>query len=249
MNADITVVCSAWHKQKDLELFYGQHRRSLINQTIPVKVIYVADGGLDLPNDHPMVEVVRVPRGITTAQAFNVALALTETEFFCALNLDDYFFTDALEFQVGALKERGADVVFGDWEIRFTKEADTDRTSGFLEDYTPCKNWPPEEAPRLRLGSGDRTRGTWGPAPVFRTQAVREACGYARQFGDGTPVRTIIDYILWQRLLRLGKQVMAAGRVFGTYYSSPSTQQEFRGDGPDPVGREHQLFDQHGALV
>ena len=249
MKAEITVVCSAWHKQAHLDLFYAQHRHALLAQTIPVRVIYVADGGLELPNDHPMIEVVRVSRGITTAQAFNMALAITETDFFCALNLDDYFFTDALEFQVMSLKERGTDVIFGDWEIRFTKEADTDRTSGYLEDYTPCANWPPEEAPKLRLGSGDRSRGTWGPAPVFRTQAVREACGYARQFGNGQPIRTIIDYILWQRILKLGKQVMAAQRVFGTYYSNPSTQQEFRGDGPDPVAREHQLFNQFGALV
>jgi hypothetical protein len=244
---EITVVCSAWHKQKNLLQFHRQHLQCLLDQTVPVRVIYVADGDLELQVDHPLVDVVRVPWSISTAQAANVGLSLTDTEFFCMLNLDDYFFSDALALLTGVLKEHQADAAFGDWEIRFQPEAEISRTNRRLEDYQPCRTWPPERQPGLRLGNGDRRRTTWGPAPVFRTQAVREAYGFARQFGNGIPVRTIIDAILWHRLTALNKRVMVVERVLGTYYSNPADQQEFRGETANPAADEHQLFDQYGA--
>ena len=46
MSEDITVACSAWHKQKNLDLYLRQHYGALRHQTIPVKIIYICDGGL-----------------------------------------------------------------------------------------------------------------------------------------------------------------------------------------------------------
>ena len=81
MSEEVTVVCSAWHKQKNLDLYVRQHSRSLLEQTIPVKIIYVCDGGLVLDKPDPRVTVVTVSEGIKTAEAFNIGLALTNTPY------------------------------------------------------------------------------------------------------------------------------------------------------------------------
>jgi hypothetical protein len=248
MNEQITVVCSAWHKQKNLELYFRQHLDSLLNQTIPVKIIYICDGGLVLDARDPRVTMVTVSDGIRTAEAFNLGLALTNTPYFAVLNLDDFYFRNALELQVGAMKQLDADAFFGDWEIRFTREGETDRMCLGLEELKPCTSWPPENVPGLRLGNGDGHRGTWGPAPIFRTAALRELGGYPKWFGDGSPVPTIIDWIVWQRFLKAEKQVSRGAIVVGSYYSNPPSQQEFR-SGNNTVIAEHQRYEHFGAMV
>ena len=246
MNEEITVVCSAWHKQKHLDLYFRQHAQALLHQTIPVKIIYVSDGGSVLEAPDPRVTMVTVSAGIATAEAFNVGLALANTPFFATLNIDDFFFRNSLELQVGAMKQLELDAFFGDWEIRFTEEGDIDRPCQPLDAYMPCKNWPPEQEERLRLGNGDGHRGSWGPAPVFRTAALKELGGFPKTFGDGTPIPTIIDFIVWQRFLKAGKQVSRGAIVVGSYYSNPGTQQEFRGNS---IAVEHQRYEQYGAMV
>ena len=249
MTAELTIACSAWHKQKNLELYFQQHLRSLLEQSIPVKIVYICDGGLALEKPDPRVTIITVSDPIKTAQAFNIGLALADTPYFATLNLDDFFFRNALELQVGAMKQLGVDAFFGDWEIRFTKVGETDRMCFGLDELSPCKNWPPENKPGLRLGNGDGHRGTWGPAPVFRTAALKELGGYPKWFGDGSPVPTIIDWIVWQRFLKAQKQVSRGAIVVGSYYSNPETQQEFRSGGNDTVIAEHQRYEQFGALV
>lgn len=248
MSAEITVVCSAWHKQKNLELYVRQHSRSLLEQTIPVQIIYVCDGGLVLPKTDPRVTIVTVSEGIKTAEALNIGLALTNTPFFAALNLDDFYFRNALELHVGAMHQLEADAFYGDWEIRFAEEGDSGRLAFGLAELTPCSNWPPEPREGLRLGNGDGHRGTWGPAPVFRTAALRALGGYPKWFGDGSPIPTIIDFIVWQRFLKADKRVSRGAVVVGSYYSNPATQQEFR-SGHDTVTAEHQTYDLHGAQI
>jgi hypothetical protein len=248
MSAEVTVVCSAWHKQKNLDLYFQQHSRSLLNQTIPVDIIYVCDGGMQLAAPDPSVTMVTVSAGIRTAEALNIGLALTNTPYFAALNLDDFYFRNGLEVHVGALKQLGADAFFGDWEIRFTEEGDTERDAFDLSQLMPCRNWPPERGDGLRLGNGDGHRGTWGPAPVFKTAALKEAGGYPKWFGDGTPIPTIIDYIVWQRLLKARKNVSRGAIVLGSYYSNPESQQEFR-SGHDTVVSEHQRYESVGAQL
>lgn len=248
MSEEVTVVCSAWHKQKNLDLYFRQHSRSLLQQSIPVKIIYVCDGGLVLEKLDPSITIVTVSEGIKTAEALNIGLALTNTPFFAALNLDDFYFRNALELHVGGMQQLEADAFFGDWEIRFKQAGDTERFAFDLKELTPCRNWPPEALDGLRLGNGDGHRGTWGPAPVFRTSALKELGGYPKWFGDGAPVPTIIDYIVWQRFLKAGKRVTRGEIVVGSYYSNPASQQEFRG-GHDTVAGEHRHFDLHGALI
>lgn len=251
MEPQLTVACAAWHRQAHLDLFHRQHLRSLLAQTVDVRVIYVADGGLALPAaDDERVTVVSVDRDVTTAQALMTAVALTETEYFAALNLDDHYFTDAAAAHLDLLRSHDLDMVAGDWEIRHTPEAHTDRRCFDLAMLRPCPQWPPQPEPGQRLGSGDGSNGSFGPAPVFRTSALRRVGGYARQFGDGTPIKTIIDFILWDRLVRAGARFARLPLVVGTYYSNPATQQEFRGGaGLDPVIAEHQRYVEHGALI
>jgi hypothetical protein len=248
MNAEVTVVCSAWHKQKHLELYFRQHLRSLLSQTVPVKIIYVCDGGLRLEAPSPNVTMVTVSEGIRTAEALNIGLALTNTPYFAALNIDDFYFRNALEIHLGAMKQLDVDAFFGDWEIRFTEEGDTERDAFELVRLRPCRNWPPEREEGLRLGNGDGHRGTWGPAPVFKTAALKSVGGYPKWFGDGTPIPTIIDFIVWQRLLQAKKNVSRGAMVIGSYYSNPDSQQEFR-RGHDTVVSEHQRFAQCGAQI
>jgi hypothetical protein len=248
MTAEITVVCSAWHKQKNLDLYFRQHVQSLLKQTIPLRIIYVCDGGMTLETPDPSITLVTVSDGIKTAQALNVGLALTDTPYFAALNLDDFYFRNALELHVGAMKQLEADAFFGDWEIRFAEEGDIDRECFGLDRLKPCRNWPPETQPGLRLGNGDGHRGTWGPAPVFRTSALRSVGGYPTHFGNGAPVPTIIDFIVWDRLLKSHKKVSRGAIVVGSYYSNPQSQQEFRG-GEGGVANEHRLYEQYGAMV
>jgi len=248
MTEEITVACAVWHKQKNLDLYFRQHMRSLLEQTIPVRIIYVADGDLRLDAPDPRVTTVTVSDGIKVAEAFNVALALTNTPYFAALNMDDFYFRNGLEIQLGAIKQLNADAFFGDWEIRFTETGDIDRICCGLDELKACQSWPPENLPGLRLGNGDGHRGTWGPAPVFRTAALKEVGGYPKWFGDGSPIPTIIDWVVWQRFLKANKQVSRGKIVVGSYYSNPESQQEFR-SGPKTVVSEHQRYEQFGALV
>ena len=192
--------------------------------------------------------IVSVSAGIKTAEAFNIGLALANTPYFATLNLDDFFFKNALELQVGALRQLEADAFFGDWEVRFTEEGDTDRYAFDLGALTPCRDWPPEKREGLRLGNGDGHRGTWGPAPVFKTATLKELGGFPKWFGDGAPIPTIIDYIVWQRFMKANKRVSRGEVVVGSYYSNPASQQEFR-SGHDTVTSEHQRFDLHGAQI
>jgi hypothetical protein len=249
MSEDVTVVCAAWHRQEHLGLLYEQHSRSLLAQSAGVRVVYVADGGLQLPPASDRITVVGVDRGITTGEALMVGLAITDTEYFAALNLDDSYFTDAIAAQIDMMKAGNLDMVGGDWEIRHTPQAHTDRPCYDLSTLRPCRQWPPSAEPGQRLGSGDGTNGTFGPAPVFRTSALRKIGGYPRQFGDGTRIRTIIDYIVWDRLIRTGARVGRLPLIVGSYYSNPAAQQEFRGESDDPVLAEHRRYEQHGALI
>lgn len=248
MSEEITVVCSAWHKQENLNLYFRQHLHSLLKQTIPIKIIYVFDGGIKLDAPSPNITMVSVSDEIRVAEAFNIGLALTNTPYFAALNLDDFYFRNALELHVGAMKQLEADAFFGDWEIRFSKEGDINRSCFALDELRPCQSWPPESEDGLRLGNGDGHRGTWGPAPVFRTAALKELGGYPKWFGDGSPIPTIIDWVVWQRFLKAQKKVSRGAMVVGSYFSNPDSQQEFR-SGHDTVVGEHQRYEQFGAQV
>lgn len=248
MTEELTIVCSAWHKQKNLDFYFEQHSRSLLGQSIPIKIIYICDGGLTLPKIDEKINVVTISDEIRTAQAFNTGLALTDTPYFCVLNMDDFFFQNGLELQLGAIKQLNVDAFYGDWEIRFTEKGDTDRAAFELDRLRPCSSWPPEPKPGMRLGNGDGLRGTWGPAPIYKTSAIRSVGGYPSRFGDGAPIPTIIDYIVWDRMLKSGKEVSRGEIVVGSYYSNPQSQQEFR-TGPDGVGNEHKHYEQHGALI
>lgn len=249
MTTDLTIVCAVWHRQAHREQLFAQHVRAVLAQSVDVRAIYVADGGRPLVCDDERVTVVTVDRGVTVAQSFMAALALTETEYFAALNVDDCWFTDAAAAHLAHMRTHDLDLCGGDWEIRFTPEADVDRPCVGLDALTVCPDWPPAPLPGQRLGSGDGARGTFGPAPVFRTAAVRAVGGYARTFGDGTPVATIIDYILWDRLARAGRRLGRLPLVVGSYLSDPAGQQEFRSGGTDGIADEHRRYELHGAAV
>lgn len=249
LGEDLTVVCAVWHQQRDLGRLFEQHTRSLLGQSVPVRVVYIVDGGLGLSSDHERVTVVSVDRGVTVSESFMMGLSLADTEYFAALNLDDYYFTDAVAAHLEIMRAQRLDMLGGDWEIRFTPEAHVERPCYDLSALRPCDEWPPAPGPGQRLGSGDGRNGTFGPAPIFRTAAVRQVGGYARRFGDGTRVRTIIDYILWDRLARAGGRIARLPLVVGTYLSDPGTQMEFRDGGSDGIAGEHHRYKRHGALV
>ena len=168
-------------------------------------------------------------------QAWNLALSTVQTPYVMNLNLDDRLAMDAVEVMENAL-DSGSDLVGGDWKICYSQEETDAVTPSFPANELPFSPaWPPA-GDLTRLGSGTGSRGTLGPACMWRAHLHQTLAKYPCMFGDGTLIRVIGDAVWWHLLIKNNKKVQRVPRIIGNYYSHPKDQAEFR----NPASAEQQ---------
>lgn len=226
-----SVVCAVWHKDPMRWDLLRGHAASLAAQTAPVEPIYVFDG-TDEPPDWLAGRKIVVRGDVTIYQAWNVGLSLASTPFVMNLNLDDRLAPDAVAALQRALVGDQAAMVGGDWKICYSQaETDAVRPCYDVEQLPFVADWPPPPGTRTRLGSGTGSRGTFGPAVMWRLDAHIGAPRYPWRLPEGTLLRTAGDAAWWSILTQhLRKKAVRLPKVIGNYYSHPSTQAEFRHD-------------------
>lgn len=229
-----TVICAVWHGDPDrFDLLEG-HVANLDKQTRPIDCIYVFDGG-DMPPQDFKGHIVTTHDKLSIYQAWNLALSTVQTPYVMNLNLDDRLAMDAVEVMENAL-DSGSDLVGGDWKICYSQEETDAVTPSFPANELPFSPaWPPA-GDLTRLGSGTGSRGTLGPACMWRAHLHQTLAKYPCMFGDGTLIRVIGDAVWWHLLIKNNKKVQRVPRIIGNYYSHPKDQAEFR----NPASAEQQ---------
>lgn len=230
MNAKVTVICAVWCRQKNKQALLRGHMHNLQQQTAPCEAVYVFDEGDACP-EWLRGTKLSAAAPLTIYQAWNVALALVQTPYVMNLNLDDRLAPDAIERLQGTL-DADADAVLagGDWRICLSMD-DTDAVVpaygiGELPYELPS---PPAAQPRVRLGSGDGSCGSYGPATMWRMSAHVGMPRFPYRFADGTLIRTIADAVWWKLLAREPRhKLVRLPLVIGHYYSDPASQAEYR---------------------
>jgi hypothetical protein len=227
----ITVISAVWHRQRDkLELLQG-HMANLAAQNVPVRPIYVFDAGDPAPEWLTGLKIV-ASEELTIYQAWNLALAATQTPFVANLNLDDRLAPDALgRMALALIEDPEAFLVGGDWLICHTQaETDAVEPTRDARAVPLLSRWPPGTETGRRFGSGgDTSQGSMGPACLWRMAAHLQVPRYPYRFADGTLIRVIAD-ALWWDLIRnhLGKRLLRLPLVIGHYRTWPGEQAEFR---------------------
>ncbi len=230
MDAKVTVICAVWCRQKDKLALLRGHVANLQKQTVPYEVIYVFDEGDTCPEWLTGTHL-SASGPLTIYQAWNVALALVRTPYVMNLNLDDRLAPNAIELFQNTLDDNAdAVLVGGDWLVCFNAE-DTDRVKYAYdmneEPFSPP--WPPDAGVHTRLGSGDRRRGSYGPATMWRMSAHVGMPRFPYRFADGTLIRTIADAVWWKLLEKdPRRKLVRLPLIIGNYHSDPATQAEFR---------------------
>ncbi len=232
MTPEITVIASVWRHQRDKDELLRGHMRNLARQTVPHRVIYVFDGG-DPPPPWLGGMKVTVSGDLTIYQAWNVALSLVTTPLVANLNLDDRLAPEGLAMLSAPFRDDPE--VFltgGDWRICYSaEETDAVRLAVPVAQVPFVQEWPPAPPASTRLGSGDGTRDTFGPATMWRMEAHLGYPRYPYRFVDGTLIRVIGDFLWWNLLLGpMKKKSVRLPYVIGHYRSWPDSQAEFRHD-------------------
>jgi hypothetical protein len=229
--ATTTVICAVWHGDSERWERLRGHEANLDRQSVPIERIYVFDGE-DEPPAWLSGRKIAVRERLTIYQAWNVALSLVATPFVMNLNLDDRLAPDAIATLYAALAREPSALAGGDWRICFT-QADTDAVeSCYPADRLPwVDEWPPPAGTSTRLGSGTGSRGTYGPAVLWRMDAHVGIPRYPWRLADGSLLRIAGDAAWWSLLQdRLHKKLLRVPAIIGHYHSHPATQAEFRGD-------------------
>ncbi len=227
--ADITAFCAVWHRNPDRHALLASHRENLRRQTVPVRPIYVFDGG-DTPPDGLDAEVICSNEPLTIYQAWNLALARVGTPLVMNLNLDDRLATDAAEQLALGLKRGNAHLAGGDWRICYS-QAETDLVGDCFPAQALARTpaWPPEPGRAARIGCSDNVP-SHGPATLWRMDVHATLPRYPWRFGDGSPIRAIADALFWQLLKMNNFSLVRLPLVIGNYHSHPAEQAEFRVD-------------------
>jgi len=241
--AQTSVICAVWSGDpKRGDLLRG-HIANLARQTVPVEPIYVFDGNDWIP---PWVKgrAVSVREKLGLYQAWNVALALAQTNFVMNLNLDDRLATDAVEVLERALGQNDAALVGGEWNITYSqKETDAIERCYPAELLPSIADWE-RRGPgiRTRLGSGTGEQGTYGPATMWRLDAHIGAPRYPWRFPEGTVIRSAADAAWWLVLAKhLQKPLLRLPVVIGNYHYHPKEQAQYRALPHDEVALIEQL--------
>jgi FkbM family methyltransferase len=226
-----SVLCAVWHEDPQRWDLLRTHAANLARQSVPVEPIYVFDG-TDEPPDWLAGRKVAVRESTTIYQAWNVGLSLVSTPFVMNLNLDDRLAPDAVATLQSILAREQAAMVGGDWKICYS-QAETDAVEPcYPADRLPyVDEWPPPTGTRTRLGSGTGSRGTFGPAVMWRLDSHIGAPRYPWRLADGTMLRIAGDSAWWSIMAdHLRKKIVRVSLVIGNYHSHPAAQAEFRSD-------------------
>jgi FkbM family methyltransferase len=244
--AQTTVICAAWHGEKDRDALALAHAENLAHQSEPVTPVYVFDGGARPPRGLEG-SIIRSNAALTIYEAWNLALATVETPFVMNLNLDDRLAPDAVATLRKALLDGDAGLAGGDWKVCYS-QAETDAVQPcYPADALPFSSvWPPPSGTRTRLGSGTGDRTTFGPATLWRMDAHVQAPRYPARFGDGAPI-TIIGDVAWWLFMQNGlkRKAVRVPQVIGNYHSHPGNQAEFR----TSVQAEREILSRIGARL
>lgn len=224
-----TIICAVWHKDSDRVQLIKEHAENLMQQTVPVEVIYILD------NDDEIVKpelgtTISITKAIPIYEAWNLGIAATQTPYVMNLNLDDRLNKDTVEIFQNQLEEHSAALVGGDWKICYSQE-DTNK----VENCFPASQmpflyaWPPQKNSNTRLGSGTGERGTYGPATLWRMECHLLIPRYPYRTICGEKITSIADAVWWSLLANHSKQkLIRIPFIVGNYFSHPETQAEFR---------------------
>lgn len=234
-----TVICALWHRDPKMWSLIDGHRENLDKQSVDHRRIYIIDGT-------PHIEwkrtidglVIVVGKPLTIYQAWNAALSIVDTEYVMNLNLDDRLYPDAIELMEDTLDKEKSFLVGGDWRLCHSQDETDDifRECGELE-YPVCETWPPKIQARERLGSGDGTRGTFGPSTMWRMDSHRyaECYRYPWRFHDGSLIKSAGDAAWWGIMAHRGMKLSRLPLMIGNYHSHAGEQAEFREDARDEM--------------
>jgi hypothetical protein len=225
-----TVICAVWNKDPNREALLRGHRSNLASQTRLVDIIYVFDGG-DCPSFDVKARTVSVGEDLTIYQAWNVALSLVETPYVMNLNLDDRLNFNAIEILEDTLDfDSKIGLVGGDWKVCFDQP-----TTDFVGTCSSCKThdfsptWPPTQNKPTRLGSGDGSRGTYGPACMWRMDIHLKVTRYPWRLKNGQKIKVVSDAVWWGMIkYTTNYSLYRKDLIIGNYFSHPNDQAEFR---------------------
>jgi FkbM family methyltransferase len=226
-----SVLCAVWHQDAQRAERLRGHAANLAAQSVPVEPIYVFDGS-DTPPDWLPGRKIVAHESLTIYQAWNLGLALVSTPFVMNLNLDDRLAPDAIATLQFILNRDSATMVGGDWKICYSQaEADAVESCYSAGRLPFAPQWPPTAGTTTRLGSGTGSRGTYGPAVMWRLDAHIGAPRYTWRLPEGTALKVAGDTAWWTVVTEhLKKKAVRFPGVIGNYHSHPSTQAEFRHD-------------------
>ncbi len=246
MPAKVTVICAVWCRQRDKEALLRGHMANLQAQSVPHEAIYVFDEGDASPEWLAGIKV-SVAAPLTIYQAWNVALSLVQTPYVMNLNLDDRLAPNGIEMLQNTLDDDDAAVLAaGDWRICFSaEETDAVRHAYGIEEEPCPPGWPPAPGVRARFGSGDGSRGAYGPATLWRMAAHIGMPRYPYRFADGSLIRVIGDAVWWKLLENSKRKLVRLPLIIGHYRSDPPSQAEFR----TPADGEFEKFARLGISV
>lgn len=237
-DAQVTVFCAVWHRQKNKLQWLRSHYRNLRAQSLGVRIVYVFDNG-DTPPDWLDADVYVFSEPLSIYEAWAAAVAFNDTPYLMNLNIDDRLATNAVELLLGAACASSAVLVGGEWLIRFD-DAHCDRAFAAPDlSATVFKGeWPPQKMEGLRLGSGTGERGTFGPATLWNASVIGKY--YPSHFTDGSPVKSMGDAFFWSIITNNKLRAVRLPLVIGKYLSSPIDQAEFR------ANDDWELLNKHG---
>ena len=239
-NALVSVFCAVWHRQRNKLDLLKSHYLNLRQQSLGVRIIYIFDNG-DTPPDWLDADCYIFSEPLSIYEAWSAAVAFNTSFYVMNLNLDDRLATNAVELLVGTACASSAGLVGGEWLVCFDEgHLDQPFKSPVLLTTEFVPEWPPRpnQCPHQRLGSGTGERGTFGPATLWRADAIGKY--YPSNFGDGSLIRSIGDMLFWGVLQHQKLRITRLPLLIGKYLSSPSEQAEFR------PNEDMALFKLHG---
>lgn len=221
----VTVFCAVWSGDKErMELLEG-HSNCLISQKNAPFPFYIFDNN-DIPKNFVLPHIVSKDP-LSIYEAWNIAIILSPSEYVMNLNLDDRLFNDTVSVLMEFLEKADADLVGGEWLIDFEPPLrDIEHLRVDIGDTVFLPNWPPTKTEKLRLGSGTRERGTFGPSTMWRKS--RTGFGYPNRFLNGETIKSIGDALFWHSLQKKGRKLVKIPKIIGVYHSAPASQAEFR---------------------
>jgi hypothetical protein len=223
---EVTVFCAVWHKQHNKENLLRSHYNTLLQQDIPLDIIYVFDNG-DAPPEWLKATTVSFDDPLTVYEAWSAAIKNCQTDYIINLNMDDRLAFDAIGLMLKLLKLSNSALIGGEWAICFDEDhLEEIFKVGPVAETHFVADWPPQKTNKLRLGSGTGERGTFGPSTLWDLSKTGRF--YPTHFDDGEQIKSIGDALFWHILKKMGLKSERIPLVIGKYFSDVEHQAEFR---------------------